>query len=619
MKIWSKRPFKLQQKILITNLIFFALPCLVTFLCILSLTGSESNRRINQNRMAILQQVDSSLEDYLDRIAMCIQYVWEDYGINQLLSRQSFPDKESQITSNMVIVDYISEKSRMGINEKCDLMVLTKYGNNYSNRENMNSSTYSYPKLKELEKEDWFETAAERVRIHHIPTAGSKEYTTLNKDSAIHAVCPIRDFRKGNFIGIVDANITHESLQEIFSIAILQENQGVALIDHHGNLVSSTAKEGEDELSFTKECMEQILTQELGYYQEGRGETISQVHFVTNAATKWKIVLYEKNTPWDLFYQQDSLWVIFVIGLCVFLVFVMSIYDAGYISKPVQKLKEDMHNVYKGDFSVRMEVEDMDEFGELSLQFNMMVERVEQLIAQLKEKDEEARILELEALQAQINPHFLYNTLASIRFLLEVGMEEKAGESLMALGKLLRRTFSDYRNLIPVKEELQALENYLVLMNNRYQNTFEWTLEVEQEVLEYLIPRISIQPLAENSISHGFHGLGPGEKGQIRIRGKKEADRIILSVEDNGRGGDPERIKEILRSEHRQKGNAQLSGIGIKNVHERIQLFFGTEYGLEVEKTKSGGLCVSLCLPARQQENRGNGSEAGEKVTVCSE
>ncbi|MBQ3105432.1 MAG: sensor histidine kinase [Lachnospiraceae bacterium] len=604
MKKRGRRPIKLRQKILAANMLFFALPCLITFLCILTLTRADGNRRINQNRMAILQQMDSSMGRYLDSIAMCIQYVWEDYGMNQMFARQAFQDRKEQITANMTIVDFLTENSRIDIDDKCDLMVLTVSGSNYSTRENINSSTHVYPQLEALEEEEWFHEVTGESRIHYIPTKDSEEYMTLNKDSAFHVVCGIRDFSGGDFVGIVDVNIPHEELREIFSVAIIQENQKVALMDHHGNIISSTNSKWEDKTVFTEECLEQILTQNQGYYSAGSREAISQVHFVTNQNTGWKIVLYEENPLGEFLYLRDSMWIIFAIGLCVFLVFIMSIYDAEYISKPVKKLKEDMYNVYRGDFSVRMEVEDMDEFGELNLQFNLMVERVEQLIAELKKKDEEARILELQALQAQINPHFLYNTLASIRFLLEVGMEDKAGESLMALGKLLRRTFSDYRNLILVREELQALENYLTLMNNRYQNTFQWSVEVEEEVLDYLIPRISIQPLVENSISHGFNDFYPGDgKGLILIRGRKEGDRIILSVEDNGQGANPERIEELLRLPETGKRNEQVSGIGMKNVHDRIQLFFGSEYGLHVKGVPSGGICVILCLPAQKEES----------------
>ncbi len=601
----NRKPIKLHHKILITNMLFFALPCLIAFLSIVSLIRTEGNQRVNQNRKAILEQIDSSMEAYLNHIAICIQYVWEDYGMNQLISKREFTDEESRITAKMSIIDFLSEKSKIDIDESCDLMVLGENGYNYSTRENVNNSTIVYPNLSRLKDEMWFQSVLENSRIHYIATRPSKEYSSLTKDSALHAVCRIKDFSSGHFAGIIDVNITHERIREIFSKAILQENQEVALIDQEGNFVTSTSEKESSKNIFTEEYIMKILSEEEGYYSTGTRNPISQIHFVTNNSTGWKIVMYEEN-PWgEWFYIRDSIGIISVVGLCLFLVFIMSIYDARNISKPVKKLKEYMHHVYKGDFSVRMEVESIDEFRELNLQFNRMVERIEKLLKQLKEKEEEARILELQALQAQINPHFLYNTLASIRFLLEMGMEEKACESLMALGKLLHRTFSDYRNLIPINEEVQALENYLILMNNRYQNTFEWTINVDENIKDYLIPRISIQPLVENSISHGFSNFIDEEtKGHIWITGRKEEDTIIINIKDNGRGADIEKIKMILSDETFSKRKEQVSSIGIKNVQERFRLFFGEEYGLTFYKEASEGISVNLCMPLQKDKGK---------------
>jgi len=232
-------------------------------------------------------------------------------------------------------------------------------------------------------------------------------------------------------------------------------------------------------------------------------------------------------------------------------------------------------------------------------------------IAQLKAKDEEKRVLELQALQAQINPHFLYNTLASIRFLLEMGMEEKAGESLLALGKLLRRTFSDYRELITVREEMQNLENYLILMSNRYQDTFEWEIQVSDDARECRIPRISVQPLVENSISHGFSGKE--DMGHITVNAYAENGELFITVTDDGVGGNAEEIRKLLMDSLEITRKDQVSGIGVKNVQERLQLIFGKEYGMAVENVQDGGICVTMRIPMLDKGEAGEEIVAGER------
>lgn len=306
--------------------------------------------------------------------------------------------------------------------------------------------------------------------------------------------------------------------------------------------------------------------------------------------------MYEDMKTGAWFINMGYAWMVFVAVIYFLLAVFMSLYNSRYISRPVQKLKEDMRIAYQGDLSVRAQVETNDEFGQLSQQFNEMIGKIQQLIRQLGERDEEKRVLELQALQAQINPHFLYNTLASIRFLLEMDMREKAEDSLMALAKLLKRTFSDYRKLIPVEEEMKSLEHYLILMENRYQDTFVWKIQMEDGAKDCLIPRLSIQPLVENAISHGF-----SQKeciGHIIIRAERKYEDLTISVCDDGEGADLEKIHRLLKEPSTVGQKGQVSGIGIRNVQERIQMYFGESYGLSANSLDDGGTCFNVRIPA---------------------
>lgn len=593
----KKRKMKLQHKILATNMFFFVLPCLVVCLSIVSLIHAEGNRRLNQARIVVLNQIDGSLDQYLNSILLRMENILGDYEMNRLISKIKFENEYEEITTKNSIGDFLKQNMKLDIDKKCDLQILGENDYNYSVSENVSHNSTIYPNLERLKEESWFSLLNQKSRIRYIPTYQSKEFSEMEKNSAIHAVRLIKNYNSGRSVGIVDVNITHDDIQEIFQSGVERDDQEVMLIDTDGNVVTSTDTSMIEKKISSEDYLQKIINHNYGYFQAKVNGVNSQVYFVTNASTNWKIVMYEKEQGMAWISNKGYVWIVLAIVMCVVLVFVMSIYDSRYISKPVQKLKRDMNNVYKGDLSVRTEIEDVDEFSELSIQFNRMIEKIEQLIEQLKEKDEEKRVLELKALQAQINPHFLYNTLASIRFLIDMGMEDKAGESLMALGKLLRRTFSDYRKLIPIKEEIQSLENYLVLMNNRYQNTFEWIIDVDEEIQECLVPRISIQPLVENSISHGFSDKE--SMGHIWIRGERKEDKIIIAVEDDGLGADMEKIKRILDEVDVKRGKEQVSSIGMKNVQERIQLLFGENYGLRVSQRADGGIRIELCIPVR--------------------
>ena len=308
----------------------------------------------------------------------------------------------------------------------------------------------------------------------------------------------------------------------------------------------------------------------------------------------------EKGAVWTA--NRIFVMILLVAAVYVLLAVIMSVYNSRYISRPVQKLKADMKNVYRGDLTVRTPVETNDEFGQLSLQFNQMIGRIEELIVRLEQEEEEKRGLEMQALQAQINPHFLYNTLASIRFLVEMDMGEQADESLLALAKLLRRTYSDKREYIPVAEEMESLKNYLVLMENRYQDTFVWSIEVSDEVKDWLIPKISVQPLVENAIAHGF--CQKEDTGHILIAAGAEEDDLLVRVEDDGIGGDLEYIHGVLDGREETRTNEQFSGIGIRNVQKRLQIIYGEEYGISAEHTPGGGMCFAIRIPCRKEKEK---------------
>ena len=372
------------------------------------------------------------------------------------------------------------------------------------------------------------------------------------------------------------------------------DSTGKILCSTEGSLVQQSVED--------REYLKKLTGFDHGYFSAKMSGRPAQVSFVTNGTTGWKLVMYEeeKGAVWTA--NRIFVMILLVAAVYVLLAVIMSVYNSRYISRPVQKLKADMKNVYRGDLTVRTPVETNDEFGQLSLQFNQMIGRIEELIVRLEQEEEEKRGLEMQALQAQINPHFLYNTLASIRFLVEMDMGEQADESLLALAKLLRRTYSDKREYIPVAEEMESLKNYLVLMENRYQDTFVWSIEVSDEVKDWLIPKISVQPLVENAIAHGF--CQKEDTGHILIAAGAEEDDLLVRVEDDGIGGDLEYIHGVLDGREETRTNEQFSGIGIRNVQKRLQIIYGEEYGISAEHTPGGGMCFAIRIPCRKEKEK---------------
>lgn len=227
---------------------------------------------------------------------------------------------------------------------------------------------------------------------------------------------------------------------------------------------------------------------------------------------------------------------------------------------------------------------------ELSDSFEHMVLRIQELMTTVREEEVNLRKTELKALQAQINPHFLYNTLDSIAWMCEQGRNADAVKMVHALARLFRISISRGHELIPIAKELEHAESYLQIQMYRYKNQFTYTFDVDPDCLGYYCNKITLQPIIENSINHGLDLMV--EEGRIDVRVRFDGDDIVFSVQDNGVGMSPEQLEAIM-----QHGPTDRTGIGIKNVNDRLKIYFGRNYGLSITSEPDVGTCVEIRMP----------------------
>ena len=230
------------------------------------------------------------------------------------------------------------------------------------------------------------------------------------------------------------------------------------------------------------------------------------------------------------------------------------------------------------------------EMQELSDSFEHMVLRIQELMTTVREEEVNLRKTELKALQAQINPHFLYNTLDSIAWMCEQGRNADAVKMVHALARLFRISISRGHELIPIAKELEHAESYLQIQMYRYKNQFTYTFDVDPDCLGYYCNKITLQPIIENSINHGLDLMV--DEGRIDVRVRFDGDDIVFSVQDNGVGMGPEQLEAIM-----QHGPTDRTGIGIKNVNDRLKIYFGRSYGLSITSEPDVGTCVEIRMP----------------------
>lgn len=267
--------------------------------------------------------------------------------------------------------------------------------------------------------------------------------------------------------------------------------------------------------------------------------------------------------------------------------------------QPIGELNRLMKEVREGDLSVRAKVGTDGEFEEVCESFNLMVENTEHLIERVRLEESEKMEAEYRALQAQISPHFILNTLNTIRWMAVIQGNKAIDKALDSFSRLLAFVVRRREDTIPIREELEQMNYYIDILSLRYYNKFQIEMDVEEEVKSCLTVKFLLQTLVENSVFHGFDEMSG--KGEIKVKVCRRSDSIVYEVQDNGKGICEERIEEILKKERKeQKGMVK---IGLYNINRRIKLVFGEEYGISIRSVPGEYTVVSVVIPAQEEKN----------------
>ena len=268
---------------------------------------------------------------------------------------------------------------------------------------------------------------------------------------------------------------------------------------------------------------------------------------------------------------------------------------------PIDQICERLEAIGKGSLLVCEPIQaDVEEVQILSDGIENMVGRLKRQIEKNTEQEKQRRKTELALLQAQISPHFLYNTLDTIIWLIESGEIDSAVTIVCSLSNFFRFSLSRGQNIITLAEEEQHIRSYLEIQQMRYRDLMEYEIHIAEELKGYLLPKLTLQPLVENALYHGIKAKR--RKGLILVKGRQEGDRIILEVTDDGNGMTEERLQAVRASLSAEKGE----GFGLRTVHERIQILFGSEYGLQVESAPDKGTRIIVTIPTQTTEKEMN-------------
>ena len=450
-------------------------------------------------------------------------------------------------------------------------------------------------------KQDWFINATRRIENNHfstphvqnlfvnpennyhwvvslsrsveLTTAGSIAHGVLLVDmnfSGIEQICKNVDLGETGYIYLIDQNgelIYHPRQQLIYSNLIHENNYAAAKYED-GNHFEYF--EGQERL---------ITVKTVGY-------------------TGWKIIGVSSTQDITSGYSQIKLFALFFLFFGVFLLIFVNMFLSSRIATPIKELERAVKEIEKGRLEdVKIPTSGSYEVRHLGQTLNSMVHQLRNLMTDIVAEQESKRKSELDALQSQINPHFLYNTLDSIIWMIENEKYDGAITMVTALAKLFRISLSKGKNIISVADELEHVRNYLTIQKMRYKNKFDFTITAEPGTGECDTIKLIVQPLVENSIYHGMEFMS-GD-GEINIHSYFREGDLYIDIIDNGLGMPQEQADLLLMEDNTTRKRGKGSGIGLKNVQERIQLYFGKEYGLAIYSEPDEGTTARIHLPAR--------------------
>lgn len=370
-------------------------------------------------------------------------------------------------------------------------------------------------------------------------------------------------------------------------------NQGYAFIlDAEGNIVYHPQQQ---------QLYNELQTENIGLIMESESDTIlygkgsgEKLYTISRSEkTGWTVVdsvrveeLLRKSN------EAQSLYILVAAGLVAVALF-FSKFIAKNITQPIQKLCESMEKVQEGDFSVSdIVVDSANEIGSLTTSFNVMTHRIQNLMEQNIREQEAKRKSELKALQSQINPHFLYNTLDSIIWMAEGKKNEEVVLMTASLARLLRQSISNEDEVVSIGQEIEYARGYLTIQKMRYKDKMEYQIDVDPSILNIPLIKLVLQPVIENAI---YHGLKYKEsKGFLLVRGFPKDGNAVLQVIDDGVGMDEETLEHIYE---KHKVNYRSNGVGIYNVQKRLQLYYGNEYGITYESEVGKGTTATITIP----------------------
>ena len=546
--------------------------------------------------------IEASLSESVRNISLQLSHlVFVNNGeIMELVSGMDTDDKEQRYDLSSRL-DEIFRVSMVPSQDTVSAMFYLKGGNTVYLKDEVILSR------ERMEQENWYRQALEHKNVVSVGAFDTARqtltYSRLKKGEFVLAAALAPDYqadRSGKLEMVSLFSVTH--VGEVIRGFNRDEQLGTTFIlDSSGSLIFAG-----DRYQEASRLLKGLTSKEAGVYKtafdaQGNGRRQGYTIVVSDVEENgWKIVSCVRTARLTASYNQVTLASILVISLLFLLFYLFSRYFLGQIITPLHTVVEGMKEMEEGNLTVHVEPAGQSEIRTMIHSFNRMVRELKASIEENEQVQQKKHQAEVRALQSQINPHFLVNTLNSIRFMAQVSKFDGIRKMAEALIKILSCSFRGSISFYTVREELDVLDSYIYLMKIRYSDGFEVVYDIDETCLDCKVPRLILQPIVENSIVHGL-AEKEDDIGHLTVRLKASGDSLIFTVEDDGRGMTEEEIRQLLT--HRERAEGDNTSIGVENVLSRLKLNFGSRYGIRMESQPGQYTKTILTIPLMNERD----------------
>ena len=568
--------------------IYFTITSLIAVLLIVisiySRLSSQLEDTVKQENISLVNRVGSSMEVYLRNIMKLSDTIY--YGIIKNVDLS-----EGSITEEMTLL-YNNNKEQV-----LNIALISKEGQPISV-----VPASRFRKKFEVSKEEWFVNALNKTENIHFTRPHVQKLFEKGNNSYRWVISMSRavEITIGGSTeqAVLLIDMAYQGLDEVLDEVSLGNGGYIYLMDSNGEIIWHPKFELIASGRVKENNLEAIHYSD-GSIEEVFNNTKQTVVIKTVGYTGWKLVGVIKGAGISLNMLKTRLFIVFVISLIIFIVILINTYISFRVTNPIRELEKSVKELEEGNLDADIYMGGSYEIQHLGKSVQDMKLRIKGLMQDIVTEHEEKRKSEFDSLQAQINPHFLYNTLDIIVWQIENEKQSEAVHTVTALARFFRLSLGKGKNIVTVKAEIDHVKNYLMIQHMRFKNKFEYEFDVADDVLELASLKLMLQPLVENAIYHGMEFMD-GD-GLITIKAWRENDELYLSVSDNGLGMTEDKVAMVLEGKS-NSGNGRGSGIGVKNVNERIKLYFGEAYGLKIDSEPDEGTTIIIHLPAKKYE-----------------